>query len=66
MVEKVVNASLMKSWGEREGRLFASNGTMRGPSIYQWDSYRINTVAYIGLALLCVILVGVVSAFYAR
>ncbi len=33
MVEKVLNATLMKSWGEREGRSYASNGTMRAPGV---------------------------------
>jgi hypothetical protein len=43
-----------------------ANATSGGRAVFQWDPYRINTVAYIGLALLCVVLLGIVSAFYAR
>ena len=70
IVEKVlekVNATLIRNQSDREGRYLDGNGTsFRGQGVFQWDPYRINTVAYIGLALLCVILLGIVSAFYVR
>ena len=69
LVEQI-NSTLQKNSGERESRFFDANVTSPSASfekgVFQWDAYRVNTVAYIGLALLCVVLLGVVSAFYAK
>ena len=78
ILEKLNVTNLIKTQVEREGRfLEGGNVTMaptltststvtRSENMFVWDPYRINTVAYIGLALLCVILLGIVSGFYAR
>lgn len=66
IIEKMNVTNLIKAQGEREGRYLQGNVTSRGQNLFAWDPYRINTVAYIGLALLCVILLGIVSGFYAR
>jgi len=69
LVEQI-NVTLIKNSEERVGRFYDVNLTSPtasfGKNVFQWDAYRVNTVAYIGLALLCVVLLGVVSAFYVK
>jgi len=60
-----MNETLIQS-SNSMGFSSATNKTLKSHRLFYWTQDNINTVAYITLAILCVMFIGVLSAFYAR